>query len=606
MPFLEHRANIHSPSLFLLETIPENDRNAVLNQLSELIPTLEQDLSPVTNLIELLTRLRSYTFARVLAIKPKVDFTSGLSTSSTPINLITLHLLEKASQNKADAGLVAASIDTMAALIQLWLSTPDTAVARKALTVLLALLQADGVQLQSEPFHQSLVWRRIFRDRDIYGLIFSICSLTTVGEEGQLSKRNKTVAQARLLNLLVKIDCELVRSSQIPEIETKYGVKRGGIMEFAAVHMVDYEDDIIMHTTLIDFLSDLLRTGSLPTLEFLIDNGLHYRTISYYIEPHKHNSNDLVYIHSRSANYISEYGSKFGVHLIQQYGVLKSILLRLSAVFDKSSSNRQQQNQPLTHDLHVLISLPVISLLPQRFIDSPFLLLHAKAGDADILKTLATVFRASTRESSSHDPLANNSQQMNALGSQDNQAARVLYFLYLNRYPNFWKQIVQAAETLALKDFALAAIEVINAVITANWDPLPTKSLESSRDSFTLPTEQELALACHSVAQTMPSSGILAILSSPALETVVPYLIRPAQTFSNLVGGTGDIESAAYKVAVAKFDVLKVFHERIRGLSLGHETLRLQDILTQVGARLARGPMGGMTEVGGRIATLDL
>lgn len=591
-------------SLSLLETIPENDRDAILDQLSELIPALGQDPSPVTNLIEILTRPQSYTFSRVLTIKPKVDFTSGLSTSSIPINLVTLYLLGKASQNKADAGLVAARIDTMAALIKLWLSTPDTAVAQRALNVLSALLLADGAQLQSEPFHQSLVWRRVFRDRDIYGLMFSICSLNTVGEEGQLSKRNKTVAQVRLLDLLVKINCELVRSSQIPEIETTYGVKRGGILEFAAVHMVDYDDDIIMHTTLIDFFADLLRTGSPPTLDFLIDNGLHDRTVSYYTEPHNHNSLDLVYIYSRSANYISEYCAKFEAHLIQRPEVLKSILLRLSAVFDKLSSNRQVQNQHLTNDLHVLVSLPLISLLPQSFVNSPFLLLQANLGDADIYKTLATVFRSNTRQKSSHEPLANDSQQMDAPMSQDNKAARALYFLYLKKYPSFWSQVVQAAETLALKDVALAAIEVMNAVITANWDPLPAESLISSRSPFALPTEQELAVKCHSVAQNMPSSGILAILSSPAVGTVVPYLIRPAQTFNNLVGGNGDSESAAYEVAVAKYDVLKVFHGRIQGL--GHETSRLQDILTLVEARIARGPMGGTTEVGGRITTLDL
>lgn len=575
-----------------------------MNQLSELIPTLEQDPSPVTNLIELLTRPWSYTFSRVLNIKPKVDFASGLSTSSTPINLITLHLVQKASQNKADAGLVAASIDTMAALFKLWLSTPDTAVAQRALTVISALLHADGVQLQSEPFHQSLVWRRVFRDRDIYGLMFSICSLNSAGEEGQLNERKKTVAQARLLDLLLQIDCELVRSSQIPEIETRYGVKRGGIMEFATVHMVNYKDDIIMHTTLIDFFADLIHTGSQPALDFLIDHGLHDRTISYYIEPHKHNSLDLLYIYSRSADYISEYCLNFGAHLIRRHGVLKSILLRLSAVFDKLS-NRQVQTQP--HDLHVLVSLPLNSLLPQSFVDSPFLLLNANLGDPDILKTLATVFRGSTRQSSSHDPLANDSQQMDVRRSQDNKAARVLYFLYVNNYPNFWKQIAQAAETLALKDVALAAIEVINAVITANWDLLPAESPESSReDPFALPTEQELAQKCHSEAQPMPSSGILAILSSPAVETLVPYLIRPAQTFNNLVGGTGDSESAAYKVAVAKYDVLKTFHERIQGLGLGHDTFQLHDILALVEAQIARGPMGGIMEVGGRIATLDL
>lgn len=576
-----------------------------MDQLSELIPTLEQDPSPVTNLIELLTRPRSYTFSRVLNIKPKVDFVSGLSTSSVPINLITLHLAQKASQSKADAGLFAASIDTMAALFKLWLSTPDTAVAQKALTVISALLHADGVQLQSEPFHQSLVWRRVFRDRDIYGLMFSICSHTTAGEAGQLNMRSKTVAQARLLDLLLKIDCELVRSSQIPEIETRYGVKRGGIMEFAAVHMVKYEDDIIMHTTLIDFFANLILTGSQPALDFLIDYGLHDRTISYYIEPQKHSSLDLVYIYSRSADYISNYSLNFGAHLIQRHSILKSILLRLSAVFDKLSSNRQVQTQP--HDFHVLVSLPLNSLLPQSFVDSPFLLLRANLGDADILKTLATVFRGRTQKRSSHDPLANDSQQIHARRSQDNKAARVLYFLYLNKYPIFWKQITQAAETLALKDVALAAIEVINAVITANWEPLPAESPGTSQEyPFALPTEQELAQKCNSAAQSMPSSGILAILSSPAVEALVPYLIRPAQTFNNLVGGTGDSESAAFKVAVAKYEVLKTFHGRIQGLGLGPDTFQIHDILAQVEARIARGPMGGITEVGGRIATLDL
>lgn len=589
----------------MVEIIPENDRDIILDQLSELIPTLEQDPSPVTNLIELLTRPQSYTFSRVLNIKPKVDFVSGLSTSLVPINLISLHLVQKASQNKADAGLFAASIDTIAALFKLWLSTPDTAVAQKALTVILALLHADGAQLQSEPFHQSLVWRRVFRDRDIYGLMFSICSRTTAGEEGQMSMRSKTVAQARLLDLLLKIDCELVRSSQIPEIETRYGVESGGIMEFAAVHMVNYEDDMIMHNTLIDFFANLILTGSQPTLDFLIDHGLHDRIISYYIEPQKHSSLDLVYIYSRTADYISNYSLNFGAHLIQRQSILKSILLRLSTIFDKLSSNRQVQTQP--HDLHVLVSLPLNSLLPQSFVDSPFLLLHANLGDADILKTLATVFRGRTQQRSSHDPLANGSQEVNACGSKENQAARVLYFLYLNKYPIFWKQITQAAETLVLKDVALAAIEVINAVITANWEPLPAESPGNSQEhTFALPTEQELAQKCHSAAPSMPSSGILAILSSPAVETLVPYLIRPAQTFNNLVGGTGDSESAAFNVAVAKYEVLKTFHRRIQGLGLAHDTFHIHDILAQVEARIAQGPMGGITAVGGRIATLDL
>ncbi len=517
--------------------------------------------------------------------------------------MIILHLLEKAGQNKADAGIVGAKADVVAALIRLWLCTAETAVAKHAFDLLLSLLRADEAQLQTEPCYHSLMWRRVFRDRDIYGSIFSICSLTTAGEEGSLSKRSKTVAQARLLDLLAEINCEPVRSSQFPDIEAKYGVKRGGMLEFAAVRMVDYPNDILMHETLIHFFANLLR--SLAALDFLIENGLHEHTISYYIEPEKHSSLDVAFVYSRSANYIAVYGSRFGAHLLSQRSVLKSILLRLSNVLKEQSLSRQVQIPSLIHDLHVLVSLPRLALLPQNFDDSPIFLLRTNFGDADIYKALAAVFRGYDEPY----PVRGGFESGNQLvESEENSAARALYFLYLKKFPGFWRQTVQAAETLALKDVALAAILLIESVISANWHPLPTQPIETSQDSIALPTEEELTARCNSVGQTLPPSGISAILTSPALEIVAPYLLRPAQTFGNLVGGSGDSESAAYKVAVAKYDVMVLFHHKLKVLMRNPDpsTGKFIGIVSAAEKRVAQGPLGGITEIGGRIGTLEL
>ncbi len=94
-------------------------------------------------------------------------------------------------------------------------------------------------------------------------------------------------------------------------------------------------------------------------------------------------------------------------------------------------------------------------------------------------------------------------------------------------------------------------------------------------------------------------------MSEPALGIVVPYLMKPAQTFSNLVGGgRGDVESAAYRVAVAKHGVLVLLHQELKGWVGSHPDAR--DMVATVGRRVAQGPMGGTSEVGGRIGTMEL
>ncbi|KAL8870619.1 MAG: hypothetical protein Q9174_003380 [Haloplaca sp. 1 TL-2023] len=594
------------------ESITEPVRDTLIQQLAEVLPNLEQDPAPVTNLIELLVSPNTYTFTRVLEIKPVVDFEAGLSTPSSPINLVTLSLLSKAQDSKGDVGIVASRPPVVAALIKLWLSTPDTAVASSAHRLLVNLLTADlqGQGSPSEIYTQSLLWRRVFRDKDAYGSIYRICSLSTAGQEGQLSKRDKTVAQARLLDLVVKIDCHFIRESQIPEVENHYGVKEGGLLDFATSRMVEYEDDVLMHMTLIDFFAELLKPDhslvkttralsdpsyALHTLQFLEQRGLHSRTISYFMEPAKHNSSDLTHLYGRSANYVANYASFYPSHFLNSPCVLLKTLARLGEVFHAMSSGRWAQGKTPKHDLHVLASLPRLALLPGRTFISPIFFLPTKPANEDVLQTLATIFHGPASQQSSDTLISSNDDAL------EHSAARALYYLYLEDNPDMWHNVVKTADTIALKKEALAAIALIKAVITADWSALPSAPDPANP---TLPTESKLAEKCQS-PQGLPLTGILAICAEPTLSTVVPYLLRPAQTFSNLVGGgKGDVESAAFRVARNKYDAILALKSRLE--EVAQETEELKPMVTAIEKRLASGIMGGNDAVGSAVGTLEL
>ncbi|KAL9595347.1 MAG: hypothetical protein Q9219_006501 [cf. Caloplaca sp. 3 TL-2023] len=600
------------------ETIAEPDRDLLIHQLAELLPTLNQDPTPVTNLIQILIRPASYTFARVLEIRPAVDFSVGLSVPSPPINLVTLCLLEKAKLHESDAGIVAGQPEVVASMMKLWLSSSDTGVAQKAYDVFLGLLTAyertprPGSSQSAghhEPFQQSLMWRRVFRDKEIYGSIYRICSLSTAGQDGQLGKRDKTIAQGRLLDLLAEIDCEQIRTSQIAEVESAYGVRDGGLLQYATLKMVDYEDDLLMHMTLMDFFIKLLKpdhsrishppistqtSHTSPSLDFLIRTGLHARTLSFYLEPTKHSSLDLTYLYSGSAIYLSVYCSHYPAHFLSSSSVAQTTLLRLSEVLKDMSPGQWAQGRSPKHDLRVLASLPGPALVPDANAASPLFMLPTKPPNENALRTLAAVFRGPARQAEKTDMSTSYDD------SVPKSAARALYYLYLGENPTMWYDVVKAAETVALMDAALAAISLMEAVISASWGPLPS---DSDDDSSGFMTERQLIERTH--CSNLPPSGILAILAQPAIEAVLPYLFRPAQTFSNLVGGgKGDVESAAYRVAAAKYDTLVSLRSQLK--ETVEETGQLGEVLATVDRRLALGVLGGQSEVGGRIGTLEL
>ena len=565
--------------------------------------------------MDTLVRSEKFNFNNVLAIEPVIDFAAGLSSSSPFVNSVTLSLLSKATRGRGYSEMVAGIPDVVAALVRLWLGTPDTAIADKAQAVLLGLLHAhdrplgEGSDLQSgKAFYEGLMWRRFLRDRDIYGSIFALCSLTTAGTPGQPSKREKTVGQARLLDLILRIDCEGLRTSQFVDIEEQYGVKNGGLLDFAALHMVDYKDDVLMHMTLIDFYTKYLSStfhskaiidcspNSSKALDFLLEKGLHSRSISYYLRPDS-TSLDATWLYNSSANYLSTYCSHYPTHLLNSSpSTLDTIHSCLWSVLHGVSSSQWAQNMAPTHDLHVLVSLPRVALLHNIDHSSPLFLIRAWPANTDAFGALATVFHGGTHQRDGHIALET--------ASKEAAAARALYFCYIENFPSFWTQVIKTAETVALKDTALAAIDLIGAVATAQWASLPiNRESDPSNSQYSLPSESELSQKCHS-NQPLPPSGILAILATPALEAVIPYLLRPAQSFSNLVGGRGDTESAAYKVAVRKYEVLELLHRELHGVA--SSTGQMGEIVGAVRKRLAQGPMGGSSDVGGSVGTMEL
>ena len=601
------------------------------------MPTLQQDPTPVTDLITTLIQPRRYTFSNVLSIQPPVDFVTGLIVQSPPINIVTISLLEKACYSASDVSIVAGKAEVVRALIRTWLFTENTLVAQSALIFLVKALNIDHpVSKGGEsatiptgestlPKGQGLMWRRIFHDKDVYGQIFSLCGLTTIGQDGQLNRSGKTIAQARLLDFLkIFADHETVNNSQIPEVERLYGLKEGGLLQFAALHMVDYKEDVLIHMTLIDFFraylsgdsgefgiySSALNSSSegydvANRLKFLISNGLHARTISYYIEPELYSSLDLNYLYGSAASYVVAYASYCYTHLLNEpSSSIVAILSRLSIVLHSIPKGQWAIDKLPRHDLKVLSSLPRVTLLPTATRPSLLNFIPLHPASTAGFETLDIVFGGPK------DITRSSSLEYQHYMGLEKAVSRMLYFLYTKWFPSFWKDVISAAETVAVKERALAAIDLLGSIVGATWDRIPSNTnLSALASGVPLPTDSQFIGSA-----VVPLSGALTVMTSPAYGIVIPYLLRPAQVFSNLVGGRGDAESAAYKIAVAKYDVLRLLNRKLKEYDSSDSSEenaqvsvdRVRQTIIAGQFRLSQGSMGGNSEVGGRIGTSEL
>jgi hypothetical protein len=148
--------------------------------------------------------LEDWTYADILSLGSNtIPWTDGLTPGEHMVsfNRLMLNLLEKTTGKPADAAHVASMLDTMLALVRLWLCTANTGIASQASKLLLDLLRRDLETKPAVDSHlpeggQGLVWKRIFGDKNVYSTIFD--AVSSKGDSSlKLSKSQRTLAQVR-------------------------------------------------------------------------------------------------------------------------------------------------------------------------------------------------------------------------------------------------------------------------------------------------------------------------------------------------------------------------------------------------------------------------
>ncbi|KAI2474412.1 hypothetical protein Ptr902_11350 [Pyrenophora tritici-repentis] len=564
-------------------------------QIAALLPKLQQDPSRLTHFI--LKLAEPYRFEDI----KDVEFEIGLDLQAIPFHNLILTLLEKATTSSTDAQALANRPAVMLAIVRLWLCTQDAGVASQAenlLTSLLGISKNEPVSMDGKStlhtYGTGPVWRRLFSDRDISSLYYHYTSLKQLISPPLplLNKRDKTIAQARLLSWLPRVaamDWNAVVSAYGLNVEREVGLKEGqGLLHYAALKMVDTQDDMLMHMTLIQFYSILItRVKASPhlshynsslALDFLKEEGIHRGLIDFHTSENP--SIDHSFLSSRTAQYISDYAVHYPENFenSEEMPVIRNYVHRNIRKCEAS-------------DLNVIASMPRSTLVPQRasgpaWDDCVIADMPITRTNQDALKTLATVFRGPPKEEITFP-------QTETIGSDSKRTqteaiyARLITALFYSKKPTMFADITTHMETIAMKENALAALAIVSALINSSW------STETPSD---VPSND----LTYARLNTFPKSGLDVILDPSISGGVLPSLLLPATTFSSLVGGRGDPENAAYVVATAKFEVLKSL-----GKKLEEESGR-PDVLAIVRRRVGEGVWGESGTVGSRIGTLEM
>lgn len=236
-------------------------------QIAALLPLLQQDPSPLVHFI-----IKLATPYRFEDIKD-VDFEIALDLQATPFHGLILSLLDKATASSADTQVLANRPAVVAAIVRLWLCTQDPGIATQAEDLLFSLLKASKNETLSvigedagHTHGTGPMWRRLFNDQDVRSLYYYHTSLVELSSPPlpALSKRDKTIAQARLLSWLPRVGSlhwDTLVAPHTLDVEREIGLSQEqGLLHYAAKKMVDTEEDMLMYMTLISFFSELITT----------------------------------------------------------------------------------------------------------------------------------------------------------------------------------------------------------------------------------------------------------------------------------------------------------------------------------------------------------
>jgi len=561
-------------------------------QIAALLPKLQHDPSPLTHFI--IKMAEPYHFEDI----KDVEFEIGLDLQATSFHGLLLTLLGKATANSIDSQALANRPTVMASVVRLWLCTAEAGIATQAEDLLTSLLQVSknepAIVSTPDPSHAygtGPMWRRLFGDRDIASLYYQYTSLKdlTPPPSPQLNKRDRTIAQARLLSWLPRVgrlDWSSLVSTHGLDVEREVGLKEDqGLLHYAAIHMVDTADDMLMHMTLINFFTSLITSATAAphltpydsslALDFVQKEGIHKDIIDFHTSDTP--SVEHSFLSSRTAHYIGEYASTYPENFEKspEMPIIRSYVHRNIRKCEAST-------------LNVLAAMPRSTLIPRHGTDVAWdecilFDMPITRTNPDALKTLATVFHGPPKEELTF-PKVESVGADTKRTENESIYARLLTALFYVKKPNMFADIVMHIETIAMQENALAALSLVHALIAANWSSSPTPWMP------TLPSN----------IADFPASGLDLIIDPSLSGSLLTTLLKPATQFSNLVGGLGDAENAAYKVATAKFEVLKALGRRLE------EGGGREDVVATVRRRVGEGVWGERGGVGSRIGTLEL
>ncbi|KAH8681747.1 hypothetical protein BX600DRAFT_505401 [Xylariales sp. PMI_506] len=246
----------------------------LLPKLTEILKQYQQDPAILCSLaIKLLGPL---SFTQVMSLASEEAIVQAMRSPAPSANILAMTVLEKAARSPSEAAILAVMKNIISNFIIQWLSAPQVEVGEKGSKVLSDLLDVDcdtrpenglsvnGMEIAvRKPPGQGLMWRRIFHDRDIYGLVLSLCSAgphqrTDTG----LSDHQLTLAQGRLFRVLPRLaalNLGAVSRTEFPDLNERFTQvsTNEGLLQFASLRMIDKED-MLMHLNLIDFIETLM------------------------------------------------------------------------------------------------------------------------------------------------------------------------------------------------------------------------------------------------------------------------------------------------------------------------------------------------------------
>lgn len=416
--------------------------------------------------------LHSVPLSAVLQLEPSPDLVAGLDVSS-PYHDVILTALKSADRTSAER-LATTDRAVFEAVVRLWLVTPQLGTAETAMAALVHMLRVG----------KEAVWKRVFRDKDVIGQCYEICSAESMVD---ITRMQKSLAQMRLLAFVAEIsgmNWRTVAESQLPEVERMYGLEHGkGLLDFVALHMVDYKDDPLLHSNMLSFFTSLLKAHA-NGLEFLTSRGIHENISSLYLASMVNIDDFEARLqHASAASYVSAYVRHHPQSIAPDTGLGAHLQESFATVLQRSTSQWIKPPDTFGADLDVFVSLPKEFLLKTT---TPLHhLIPTKYPTPVALDALSAIFNPNPHPGMCLDietfPAPSTEASSTALTLATN-----LYRSYYAQNPNLYKDLVAHSRLITIPATAISSLNLLHTLLS-----LPSGGLKDILDAR--PASEEAA-----------------------------------------------------------------------------------------------------------------